>query len=206
MQQALELIQRPSLLRRLELKVEGNKELVVEESGLFKSARFVIPLDQISPTPSHVRNLSVQWIVITAIFGALTLWTLYEVFRENPDIVGVVLFSIVCAITFACYRNTVRLSQNVMIFLSATTGSTMFSIPRNKPSAEAVDRFVEQLRGRIESFRSPSGASREQLLPLYKRHLDYLLGEEVLLQAEYDAAMTRLVATSSPKNVLELVR
>lgn len=201
----IELVQRSFPFTRLTLTVLGNQELVLEHRALLRSTRLSFPLGQIAPAPIHHRAIPLGWTLISAIaLLALAAAVTAGWYSQGPGELFGLLF--VGGIFAACLFNTFRLSSNLLHFKDAGTGAALFAIHRNKPSAEAVDAFVDMLLNRIESFRNPSGVGPEELAFLYKKHLDYLLDNEVLLPEEYDVILQRLEASISRRNVVELVR
>jgi hypothetical protein len=205
MLQTLQLIQRSLPFTKLVVTVSGNSELVVDHSGLFRSTRINFPLERIAPSPIHVRNISVQWSVVTVIAFLLCVGAVMGGWATQGagELFGL-LFML--GIFIACLLNTLQLSSNLYHFKDAVVGGILFTVYRSKPSTMAVDNFVDELRKRIESFRTPVGVTPQETVALFKRHLDYLLENDVLLSTEYDAIAKRLDESVSKKKIVELVR
>jgi hypothetical protein len=199
------LEQRSFPFTKLRFTIEGNRELVVEHSTLFRSTRQALPLHLIDPSPIHHRSIPFGWVVITIVSLLLTVSAMYAGWKnQGPgELFGMLLLT---GIFLACLYNTMRLSSNALHFRNANTAAVMLTIFRNSPSGSVVDAFVETLRERIETFRTPAGASNEEIIALYVKHLDYLLQNDVLHRSEYDAAMQRLHERASNRKVFELVR
>jgi|GEM_PF-2664360 len=203
--ESIHLIQRSLPFTKLQLSIESNRELIVEDSTLFRSSRQTFPLDLVDPSPIHYRSIPVRWVVTTIIFMLLAVSTLIVGWAKQglAEQFGLLLLS---GIFIACLYNTMKLSSNMLHYRNANTDTVLFSMFRRKPSQSEVDAFTDVLRQRIESFRTPAGLSNEDLIVLHKRHLDYLLENEILLQEEYDTILLRLQDLASRKKVIELVR
>lgn len=201
----IELLQRVLPFTKLKLTIHGNRELVLEHRALLRSTRLTFPLGQLAPAPVHHRSVPVRWILFTIATFALFMGAAFLGWAtQGPgEIFGILLLG---GIFSACLVNTVRLSSNLLHFKDAGTGAILFAMYRTKPTINQVDDFVNSLQSRIESFRSPSGASPEELAILYRKHLDYLVEAEVLLPQEYDQILKRLQAGNLKKKVVELVR
>lgn len=202
--ESIHLIQRSFPLKKLHLSVESNRELVVEHSTLFRSIKQTFPLDLVDPSPIHYRSIPVRWVVTTTVFLVLAVSALIGGWANQGlgEQFGLLFLS---GIFLACLCNTLKLSSNMLHYRNANTDTVLFSMFRRKPSRSEVDAFAEVLRERIESLRTPSGLSNEELIDLYKRHLDYLLENEILLQVEYDTILLRLQERASKMRVIELV-
>ena len=201
----LQLHQRSLPFTTLRFAVEGNRELVVEHKTLFRSTRQAFPLHLVDPSPIHHRNVPFGWILATLFFLILSVAALYAGWNSSEP--GAAISSAFLGILFlACLYNTFKLSTNTLHYKNVNTAAVMFSLFRGKPSRAEVDLFVAGLRARIESFRNPVGAAPEEVVALYQKHLDYLLQNEVLSQAEYNSASERLQERLKKKRVFELVR
>lgn len=205
MHDTLELVQGTLLTGRITLTVSGNRDLSLSEKRLLRSTHVHFPLDQISPVPTFIREMPFGWIVISGVFIALTVVAFWGGFASRDAGAWFALI-LMTGISIGCIYNTWKLSRNLLMYKSAATGNHIFAISRNSPSPQQVDEFVQKLKERIESFRSPKGMSQEELLDLYKKHLQYLLNEGVLLPEEYSTIESRLAATSRRATVFEIVR
>ena len=193
---------------KLRFTIDGARELVVEHNTLFRSTRQTFPLHLIDPSPIHHRSVPFGWVVITAIaflLAGVSVYAGYAGWRtQGPGELFGVLF--LAGIALACLYNTVKLSSNTLHYRNENTAAVMFAMFRGRPSRSAVDDFIEALRKRIESFRTPAGLRPDEVVALYQKHLDYLLQNEVLLAGEYEAASCRLQERLNKKRVFELVR
>lgn len=200
-----QLVQKSLPFTKLVFTIQGNRELVVEHSTLFRSTRQAFPLHLIDPSPIHHRSIPVGWVVFTLIplLGLLGAIMDGWITKGPGEQFGILLLS---GMFLACLYNTVKLSSNTLHYRNANTAAVLLSLFRGKPSSASVDAFVETLSRRIESFRTPVGANSEETVALYRRHLDYLLENEVLLRNEYDAIVQRLQEKATKKRVFELVR
>lgn len=201
----IELLQRVFPFTKLKLTIRGNRELVLEHRALLRSTRLTFPLGQLVPAPVHHRSVPGRWILFTIVAFAIFMGAvLIGWASQGPgELFGILLLGGIFA---ACLVNTVKLSSNLLHYKDAGTGAILFAMYRTKPTTKQVDNFVNALQDRIESFRSPSGASPEELAVLYRKHLDYLVEAEVLLPEEYDQIVRRLEAGVLKKKVVELVR
>lgn len=199
------LEQRSFPFTKLRFAIEGNRELVVEHSTAFRSTQQAIPLHLIDPSPIHHRSIPFGWVVITLVSLLFTVSALYAGWKDQGpgELFGVLLLT---GMFLACLYNTISLSSNALHFRNANTAAVMLTLFRSKPSSAEVDAFVKTLRNQIQSFRTPAGATTEEVVALYVKHLDYLLQNDVLHRSEYDAAMQRLNERASDRKVLELVR
>lgn len=199
------LEQRSFPFTKLRFSIDGTRELVVEHSTLFRSTRQTFPLHLIDPSPIHHRSVPFGWVVITVVAFLLAGSALYAGWKsQGPGELFGVLF--LGGIFLACLYNTVKLSSNTLHYRNANTAVVMLALFRGRPSRPAVDAFVDALRKRIESFRTPAGAPPEEVVALYQKHLDYLLQNEVLSAGEHEAASVRLQDRLKKKRVFELVR
>ncbi|MCL2658239.1 MAG: hypothetical protein FWD62_12665 [Betaproteobacteria bacterium] len=158
----INLEQRSFPFAKLRFIIDGNRELVVEHNTLFRSTRQTLPLHLIDPSPIYNRSIPFGWVVITFISFILTIAALSAGWKNQGagELFGVFLLT---GIFLACLYNTIRLSSNALHFRNVNTAVVMLSLFRSKPSSSAVDVFVEVLRKRIESFRTPIDASNEEL-------------------------------------------
>ena len=203
--ESLRITQRSFPFGRLTLPAEGNRELVVEHSTLLRSTRQAFPLHLVDPSPILHRNIPIGWVVFTAIpfLWLVAAGTDGWVTKGPGELFGVLFLA---GIFLACLYNTIRLSSNTLHVRNANTAAVLVSMYRAKPTSSSVDTFVDALRRRIETFRTPTGASAEEVVELYRRHLDYLLENAVLLQTEYEVIIQRLREKVRKKNVVEIVR
>ena len=205
MSDLLELKQGNFLSKKIHVTVHGRKELIFNEKRKFRTASVQFPLEQISPQPNELKEVSIGWIFISSIFAFVTI-SAFSSLISDPKLEAVVITVMFFLISLACILNTIQLSQNVLIYKSNVTGQFLFAIMRKYPSTEAVDSFVSELKKRIEAFRTPDKLSPEDSTELYMRHLDYLFNEEVITREEHDKVVNRLNEKTSRTNILNIVR
>jgi hypothetical protein len=205
MNELLELRQNSNLFKKRTISVTDNRELSIAEKGLFRSLQFHCPLGDIAPNPNHFREVPIGWVGISVFLSLVTYASLTEVMTKN-DSSAWFAFLFMLAITLACIYNTWQLSKNLLIYRNVFTGVNMFVISRNTPSALEVDKFVHNLKKRIESFRSPEGANPRELAANYKQHLEYLLNEGVLLDSELQIIERRVDEKISRESIVKIVR
>jgi hypothetical protein len=202
---ALVLSQRVGMFRRVRVTVNGARDLTVSDNGLFRSTEVHFGLGQIAPAPVHVRVLSVPWSVITAILFMLFVAAMLAGWAtQDAGAKFGVLF--LFGLFLACALNAWKLSRDDFLYKHCESGAFLFGISSRKPSRVEVDSFVDELKKRIEAFRTPQGLTAEESNALYQRHLQYLLSNGVLLPEEHDVILRRLTERVSRKNVIGLVK
>ncbi len=102
--------------------------------------------------------------------------------------------------------NAWQLSSNILLFKDRVTGNHLFGIWRSRPSMRVVDEFVENLRVRLEAFRTPPDLTREELGAWHAKQLHYLLESGVLLPEKHSAILRRLDGSFAPAPVVSLVK
>jgi hypothetical protein len=205
MSKSTSLEQRAFPFNKLRFTIEGTRELVVEHSTLFRSTRQSFPLYLIDPSPIHHRSIPFGWVIATVIFLVLTISAIIgRSDNQEPGAIFVVLLML--GLFLACLYNTIKLSISTIHFRNANTAAIMLNLYRSKPTESVVDEFIETLRNRIESFRTPVGSTSDETIALFVKHLDYLFENDVLQQSEYDGAIQRLNQRTSGRKVFELVR
>jgi len=187
------LEQKVSFTKRVIWELRGNKELFIREKGAYSSTEVGVPLDQINCNYVYIEEKPVKWAVLTVTVAIAAITVAFGAGLQDKDpnilalFVGVFVFGLVLGI-----RKILSENKNLLVFSSTVTGNRLFALVRDDPSEQAVDEFVEELKQRVESFRTPGNISQADLPLLYEKQLAYLLGEGVLLQKEYEAAMKRL--------------
>lgn len=201
--QCLELVQRSPPFSSVRVTVEN--DLTVRESSLFRTTEVHLPLERLSTAPTHVRDVSVRWVVISAtllaILGsaAVGAWPINEIGEA-------VLLGILLCLFMARSFNAWQLSSNILLFKDRVTGNHLFGIWRSRPSMRVVDEFVENLRVRLEAFRTPPDLTREELGAWHAKQLHYLLESGVLLPEKHSAILRRLDGSFAPAPVVSLVK
>lgn len=205
----LKLQQKLSLTRSVELSVNEDRELHFKTTSPFNKTSFVVSIDSLTPRPTEFKRVKILAIatflasIVVFVVGMYFMLTTSDAEGLGKASLIAILFSGPIALASAFKVKGSYL--NVLAFNDRRTMDALFTISPSAPSRKAVEDFVNALEARIKSIEYGSGYSRDGMLTIYARHLDYLLSEEVITSAEYENILDR---TKNKKecNVVNLVK
>ena len=124
---------------------------------------------------------------------------------SNDDPSGLVFALIFGSVLLVSILKTISESLNILVYTHIETGKNLFSISTSKPDKIIVQEFVDKLAAKIKSIRYPDNISQQEKLEIYSKHLEFLLREAVITNAEFEAIRKRLDNRKSLDNVVRLV-
>lgn len=196
-----------SLGRTLEFELEGNRDVHMHYKSLYKSLSQTFPLDMISPRPGMNKTINlgagIAALTLFLMIGFCFIGYLNNPLRfENPLIVITSLFLPPALIALWFFNASFT---PYVVFFRADDGEELFKIRQQKQDIKKIDVFAKVLSERIESIRYPTNLSLSEQMELYQKHLEFLLGEEVITQEEYDVFIVRVKNNRAGTNVFKLV-
>jgi hypothetical protein len=204
----LKLEQKYFPFKKVSMAVNDERELMVTSSSLSNKTSVTIPIDILTPRPIEYRHLKVVAISIFIISTVLSLVSAYILsFSNISDDVGVkALVALLVFGTFS-FVSLVKLQgayKNLLIYNDKRTNESIVFLSPNKPSKKAVDKFVDSLEEKIKSIVYGQNLNDTEMLVIYKKHLEFLLSEEVITEKEFDELLNR-AKNKSDKKVVSLV-
>lgn len=193
--------------RTLRFEVEGNRDVHMYYKSLFKTQSQSFPLDLISARPGLNKNINLA-AGIAALLLLLMIGFCLLGYTQNPErfsqpLVVLTILFLPPALAALWFFNASFTPY--VVFFRADDGDELFKIPQFPKDKVALDKFAKALSERIEAIRYPGNLTHAEQLELYQKHLDFLLNEQVLSQAEYDAALARLQQRQGGSNVFKLI-
>ena len=165
------------------------------------------PLDMISPRPGLNKTINLgAGIAALALFlmiGFCFIGYLNNPVRfESPLLVITSLFLLPALVSLWFFNASFT---PYVVFFRADDGEELFKIRQQKQDIKKIDVFANILTERVESIRYPANLSLSEQMELYQKHLEFLLGEEVITQEEYDVIVRRVQNSRAGSNVFKLV-
>lgn len=193
--------------RHLEFELEGNRDVHMHYKSLFKSMTQTFPLDIISPRPGLNKTINlgagIAALALFLIIGFCFIGYLNNPVRfESPLLVITSLFLLPALVSLWFFNASFT---PYVVFFRADDGEELFKIRQQKQDIKKIDVFSKVLTERVESIRYPTNLSLSEQMELYQKHLEFLLGEEVITQEEYDVIVRRVQNNRAGSNVFKLV-
>ncbi len=205
----LELIQKSFPFKSTTARLNPDRELEVSFKTISRTNSVSFPLAYISPRPNEFRDINYVVLILFVLALVVSLWALYVLntvgstdgIRENALIT--IFFSGGLSLYFSTKLKASY--SNLLVYRDVNTRETLFTISPSIPSKVEVKKFVDSLEEEIKAISYPSTLSLTDKLPIYLRHLDFLLEEGILEDAEYEKCLTRL-NEAKQNNVVSLVK
>ena len=168
--------------------------LRITQKRLFNNYEVRYLLDDIDPRWETVTRFSVRTAVtaLVSLVFAGWLWWYGKTYLSPPEDGGYLFMSVVCSVIFliAGFR-AVRSHVNLVLF-NGKNGNRLFSLYGKRPNAAEVNAFCEYVAKRIDEIRYQGGIAKERMGEILARHVEFLVEQGVLSQAEADSAMKRI--------------
>jgi hypothetical protein len=196
-----------SFKRHLQFEVESNRDLHMHYKSVFKTQTQTFPLDIVSPRPGLNKTINlgagIAALVLLLMIGFCFIGYVQNPARfENPLVVITSIFLPPALIALWFFNASFT---PYVVFFRADDGEELFKIRQQKDDIKAIANFANVLTDRIESIRYPTNLSLSEQMELYQKHLEFLLGEEVLTQKEYDNIIQRVQDKRTSTKVFKLV-
>jgi hypothetical protein len=175
--------------------------------SVFKTQTQTFPLDIVSPRPGLNKTINlgagIAALVLLLMIGFCFIGYVQNPARfENPLVVITSIFLPPALIALWFFNASFT---PYVVFFRADDGEELFKIRQQKDDIKAIANFANVLTDRIESIRYPTNLSLSEQMELYQKHLEFLLGEEVLTQKEYDNIIQRVQDKRTSTKVFKLV-
>ncbi len=195
--------------KKIELTVDS-EVLQVKKSSIFSSESYKIPLERISKDPVLFRKITWSWLAAAVFIALLTIIPINNLIQGEltidqtksakafivMGIIVVALFIIQCS----------RQSFHGLIYRDAGSDATLFYIHPSRPNRQAVNNFIDKLSSLIEKKYFSDDVPFHQKVGTYKKHLQFLLDEQVLTDSEVSNAIQRLENKTKGSSVIGLVK
>lgn len=196
-----------SFKRQLVLEVEGNRDLHMHYKSLFKTQSQSFPLDIISPRPGLNKNINlaagISSLILLLMIGFCVIGYIQNPLRfESPLVVITSLFMPPALLGLWIFNSSFT---PYVVYFRADDGEELLKIKRQKMDIKNIANFSNVLSERIESIRYPTNLSLSEQMELYQKHLEFLLGEEVITQEEFNTIIERVQNSRTGTNVFKLV-
>ena len=145
------LTQKRFLLGSVEFEIV-DASVRVRTKRLMNESSYEIRFKDLNPTPSYHRSAPLQWLIFSAIFGGVALFTLYGLLHDSwvPDKSGFVgTFLIFLSACIGCAFVFYRRKVDWVILRSAVTGAPAIFIHRRLPTEIHVKEFIAIIQERI---------------------------------------------------------
>jgi hypothetical protein len=155
-------------------------------------------LDNIDPRFESFKQFSVAaaFTSIACLVLSFCLGWYGITYHQPPDDGAYLFFSIIAfAGFFIAAVKAYRSKINIVCF-NSHDGRRLFTIFGNKPSASDVERFCEALAKRIEQIRYNGDISSARMAVILKRHVEFLVEQNILDAAEAKTALDRIYSNS----------
>ena len=205
--ETLNFVQSLPFGRTLRFEVEGNRDVHMHYKSLFKTQSQSFPLDLISPRPGINKTINlaagIAALVLLLIIGFCLIGYSQNPERFSQPLMVLTLLFLPPALVALWFFNASF--TPALVFFRSDDGDELFKIRQFPKDKVALEHFAKALTDRIESIRYPGTLSHAEQVELYQKHLDFLLGENVLTQSEYDVALARLEKRRSGGNIFKLI-
>lgn len=196
-----------SFKRNLVLEVEGNRDLHMHYKSLFKTQSQTFPLDIISPRPGLNKTINlaagISSLILLLMIGFCLIGYIQNPVRfESPLVVITSLFMPPALLGLWLFNSSFT---PYVVYFRADDGEELFRVRQQKADIKNIANFSNVLSERIESIRYPTNLSLSEQMELYQKHLEFLLGEEVITQEEFNTIIERVQDSRTSTNVFKII-
>jgi len=202
----MEIIQKVGIFGgKFSVHITENDELIFTNEKLFNKNTSKYLLDHIDPLCESYKQFSMAAAITSIIFLALavSLYWYGTTYLTPPNDAGFLFMSAIFFIGFLVAGiKAIRSRLNIVCF-NSHDGRRLFSLYGNKPSANEVEVFCDNLKTQIERIRYNGEISNERLSEILGKHVDFLFENDVLNESERQTALNK-INNKTKLNVVEL--
>lgn len=194
------------MIGKQEFAITDDDNIKVVQSTMWSRSEVMIPLCELDPNYSHVRQVSWQSLLCTIIFLVPScILLLVAIFNKNIETDMVVFFVSLSVVFFLatlfCWISYLKQYVNVVAFYSKRNGQLLISMWNELPNKEEFNNFVAKVAAMAtESFDKLVGGSKEDLaseiLSLHKLKEQGILNED-----EFARAKSKLIENAEPRTI-----
>jgi hypothetical protein len=191
----VELVQKLSIFGgKLKLHVGNDDVLVITKEKMLNTSTTKHLLDNIDPRCESFKHFSVAAAFTSIVCLVLSLFLGWygKTFHEPPDDGAYLFISLITFFGFIITAIKAYRSKINIVCFNSHDGRRLFSILGSQPSSDDVNKFCEALAKRIEKIRYNGEISHERMAVILKGHVEFLFEQNVLNEAEVNAAIDRI--------------
>lgn len=202
----MELIQKVGIFGgKFSVRITESDELIVSNEKLFNRNTSKYLLDHIDPLFESFKQFSMAAAITSIVFLVLAVSLLWygRTYLSPPNDVGFLFMSGIFFIAFFIAGiKAIRSRLNIVCF-NSHDGRRLFTLYGNKPNANEVELFCENLKKQIERIRYNGEISNERLSEILGKHVEFLFENGVLSQTEKESALNKII-NKTKLNVVNL--